>query len=490
MIVEIPLTGLYQSGSPVIADIECSNWYINKPQTSGTQSASTLLGTPGLTEYLNAGEGTSNICRGAHTKNEIPYFVCGNTLYSITQTFNDSNDEVLTLNDLGTIEGSGFVSMSDNGTQLMILVPNGKGYIYNEDEVTPLVEITDTDFTANGAPQYVTFVDSFFIVTTDQKKFIKSASNDGTDWNALDFATAEADPDKIVAPIVFSNRLYIMGSEIGEAFQNLGIGGFPFQRINGAIINKGVFSPLSLVQTSNGFLWIGGGVNESPAVWMSSGGAPEKISNTAIDSELQNYTSTELDNSFAWSYAQKGAYFVGFSLPTKTFVYDMVSGEWHERRSVFMSGEFTQDVRWRVNAMTTAYGRVFVGDSQDGRIGVIEPETYNEYGQDIIRTFSAPMIQANGNPISTSELELLMESGVANDTATDPQIRMDYSDDGKTWSDEMFRSMGKIGQYMNRVIWSRLGRTPYFRIFRFQMSDQVKPVVIKLTARLKGGNRG
>ena len=36
----------------------------------------------------------------------------------------------------------------------MILVPSGKGYIYNH--VTDVfAEITDVDFVANGAPQFV-----------------------------------------------------------------------------------------------------------------------------------------------------------------------------------------------------------------------------------------------------------------------------------------------------------------------------------------------
>ena len=73
---------------------------------------------------------------------------------------------------LGTIPGTDRVSMADNGKQLMVLIPGGNGYIIDESAGTVFQQITDGDFTANGAPQLVVFVDSFFVVTTDTKKFI------------------------------------------------------------------------------------------------------------------------------------------------------------------------------------------------------------------------------------------------------------------------------------------------------------------------------
>jgi hypothetical protein len=112
--------------------------------------------------------------------------------------------------------------MADNGTQLMILVPGGDGFIYNEADGTPFQQILDAGFTANGAPEIVVFVDGYFVATTDSKTFISSAVNDGLSWNALDAGSAEADPDAIRSAFVFQNQLFIFGSETIEAFQNVG----------------------------------------------------------------------------------------------------------------------------------------------------------------------------------------------------------------------------------------------------------------------------
>ena len=182
---------------------------------------------------------------------------------------------------IGDVEGTGRLSMADNGTQLMILVPGGKGYIYNHVADT-FAQITDSDFTANGAPQFVVFIDGYFLVTTDSKKFIVSAINNGLSYNALDFGTAESDPDDIVAPVVYKNQLFISGGETFEAFQNIGGADFPFSR-TGLFLQKGCYSPFSLVNAQDTFMWVGGGENEGPAIWALNGNSTVKISTTAID---------------------------------------------------------------------------------------------------------------------------------------------------------------------------------------------------------------
>jgi hypothetical protein len=97
---------------------------------------------------------------------------------------------------------------------------------------------------------------------------------------------------------------------------------------------------------------------------------------------------------------------------------------------------------------------------------------------------------ANGNSFSISSLELTAESGVGNGAVTDPQIRMRRSlDGGKTFKDETTRSLGKVGEYERRAIWRRQGRASRFEMFRFTMTDAVKPAIVKLQARFRAGTR-
>jgi hypothetical protein len=402
--------------------------------------------------------------------NGVPYFLIGGHLYSMAE------DYTLTTRSNVAIGGSGRVSMADNGTQLLLLVPGGAGYIYNHVANT-FAQITDSDFTANGNPQQVVFIDGFFCLTTDTKKFIVSALNDGLAYNALDFGTAESDPDEIVAPIVFKNQLFIGGSQTIEAFQNIGGADFPFQR-TGLFLSKGISSPFSIQSIQDTFVFVGAGANESPAIWALNGNNVAKISTTAIDKELSALTEAQILDIYSWAYAEKGAYFVGFALPGTTLVYDTISKRWHERKS-FVDGALGA---YRVNALVRAYNQLWAGDLVDGRVGLLDQNVYTEYNTEIRRTIVTQPFQSNMQSFVLPELELTVESGVGNSSAVDPKVGLERSVDGKIWSDARYRSIGKVGEYNRRVIWNRNGRASRFELFRFTMSEPVKPVFIQMTA--------
>ncbi|MES0327444.1 MAG: packaged DNA stabilization protein [Gammaproteobacteria bacterium] len=486
-LITLPISnGFYVSDSLEISNQECVNWYVNIPQTEGALSGGTLFGGAGTEQLLTTGD-SKKINRGAHTKDGKPYFLNGESLIRVDSSFDINGVEVFTEVVIGTIPGDDRVSMADNGIQLMVLVPGGNGYIIDESSGSPFLQITDPSFTANGIPQLVVFVDSFFVVTTDTKKFIRSDANDGLSWDALAVFSAESDPDNIVAPHVFNNKLYIIGSETTEEFFN---NGGNFQR-TGLFLDKGCFAKFSVISANNTFMWIGGGTNESPAIWALNGSSAQKISTTAIDSALQDFSQSEIEAAFAYSYAQNGAYFVGFSLPTRTFEFNTITGKWNERKSqIVISKGLTETIRWRVNSITTAYNKVMCGDSQDGRIGSVNINIYSEYGSEIIRTISIQPLSDLGNAMTISSLEATFESGVGDLTVIDPQIRMQSSVDGRSFNYQLLRSIGKIGEYNRRATWTKLGRFPRLAVFKFTMSDPVKPVFIKLEANVRSSVRG
>lgn len=475
----LPFTnGFYKSGSWPLSKQECTNWFPVQPEESSLSNA-VLFGTPGLTQRV-AGLGVREVNRGSFVMDKIGYFVNGTRLYRLDHTV-VGTAETFGVTDLGAIEGTARVSMATNGTQLCILVPGGKGYIYTVSG--GLVEITDSDFRASGDPQYVEYADGYFIFTLDAKKWIVSELNDGLAYNALDFGSAEADPDDVVAPVVLNNQVFIAGSQTIEAFQNIGGSAFPFQR-TGLFIPKGVLAPSSLVKTGNSFMFIGGGKDEGPAVWAVEGNAPAKVSTDAIDTLLASYTAADLAGSFAWYLKDQNSAFVAFNLPTTTVVYDLKTGKWHERKSQVPNLKgIPETVRCRVNSLVVISQRVYVGDSQDGRIGEMSLTTFKEYGYPMIRRFVTQPFQNNLNPFFLPSIELVVEAGVGNDECPDPRIGMQMSvDGGRTWSMMRYRHIGKRGQYKKRAIWRRLGRVPATTMFAFEMSDAVKATALQLTA--------
>jgi len=478
MATELPISnGYYVSDILPLSHQRCSNVYPNIPETSAL-SQGPLFFSSGQSELTSTGDARM-VNRGTFLKNGLPYFVQGDSLYLLVRSSErQSGVQVPTFSTefLGLIEGTGRVSMASNGTQLFILVPGGSGYIYNEDDATPFQEVTDPNFRANGNPQMVEYVDGYFLFSTDEKKIIVSNLKDGSTYDALDSATAETDPDGIVAPVVVNNLVYVLGTETTEGFQNLpSIGQMPFIR-NNIILDKGCKAPFSVVKTNSSFFMVGAGKNESPAIWQFIGNDFRKKSTKAIDQLLATLSESEIENIFALAFSEEGSYFVTFTLPHTTICFDLINERWHERNSYIDE----EETSWRVSSIVKAYGLTIVGDGIDGRIGQMSTKIKSEYANSLIRLFSTQPFSNQGDEIIAKMLELTMESGMGNSDVKDPVASMAASSNGKTFGPERVRKIGKKGEYERRTVWYRNGRFDRFVVLQFRMSEPVASAFIKL----------
>lgn len=483
---KIPLDitdGFYVSDSLPLSAQRCVNWFPVVPQAKA-ESPKALFPTPGLKEFANTADGVN---RGSWEMGEIGFFVSGNTLYEVRE-----NGIIL---QRGTVEGSGQVSMADNGRYLVIVVPRGRSYAYDS-EFTLFQQITDVDFIKSDS---VTFKDGFFVFSSSAGDvFFNSLLNDPLSYDALDFGSAEISSDRIVSVFTNHNELFVIGLETVEVFQNVGGVGFPFQRIPGANMIKGSHALFSPIEFDNTFMFVGGGKNELSAVWRATGSSTvAKVSTSAIDNAIQKYTKQEIKDSFSWTYSLGGNFFAGFTfesdvIGSKTFVYDATASTltgnsvWHERQT----GK--NDNRWRVNSILFVYGKLLVGDQFDGRIGEIDKDLFTEYGNVIVRKRISQPFTNNDTPMFNHEIQLTMEAGVGltSGEGSDPQIRMSYSDEGGrpgTFSSEFNRPYGKKGKFNMLPTWRRQGDVNRHRVLQFETSEPVKSVIIKLTALASQG---
>ena len=476
-------SGFYQNASKSISDQECINCIPVVPEEP-SYSNMCAFGIPGIKQQVLTGDAIAGPNRAAMLVGDIQYFANGANLYSMTQSGVVTNR--------GALSGAGVISQANNGRYLVSVLSNGQGWVY-DNTTNQLNQITDADYRPSKT---VVFNDGYFLFNSkDGTVFFNSGLNDPFTFDGLDFGTAEINPDKIIALHVNHNELFVCGSETIELFKNVGGTGFPYQRIEGANIQKGVHAAFSIREFDNTFVFAGGGQNELTAIWKVVGSsAATKISTDAIDNAIQEFTEDEIKASFSFDYAQGGRFFVGFTfesirIPPKTFVYDATASAlsqrhiWHQRQSSVNPN------RWRVNSITKAFGKLYVGDQEDGRIGVLDLDTYNEYGNVISHEIStAPFFLPV--PLFSGEYRLHMESGVGltSGQGSDPQIWRSYSDNGgRTYVDAVSRSFGKIGDYISIPTWRRQGRIPRSRTLRFVSTDPVKFVIIKLEALSEQG---
>lgn len=481
-IVDIPIgDGFHVARSLPLAALRCINWYpLELVLPPGEVVTTALYGTAGMNQLATTGLLISEANRGAWTLEGVPYFVNGTTLYRLESDF--------TITTTGTITGSGPVSLADNGIQLFILVPGttSTGYIFTANPDT-LTTISDADFKANGQPQTVIFTDGYFLLTTDSKKFITSALNNGLAYNALDFGSAEYNPDAIVAPFQFKSQVFMFGLVGAEVFVNTAAPiGIPYERQTGFVLSKGLFAKNSLVAANETFMWLGGGINEGPAIWALSGNGVVKVSDDGIESLLETEAANGIiGDVFAFSYSESGSYFVAWTLADTTIVYDTQAKRWHERQSKITNDEGTSITRWRVSAIVQAYGKTIVADSIDGRIGQLSLSINTEYGEIVERTIDTRPFANQSAPFTVPYIELTMESGVGNENAVDPKIRMSRSLDARLFTDERPRSVGTIGEYQRRIAWRRNGRAARFEIFRWEFAEDAKAVIIRAQADIR-----
>lgn len=480
---ELPIaTGWYEDNVRHISAQECSNFIIQIPQTNAYSSAQ-LIGTPGIAERSTTG---ANSCRGAHVMNGIMYTVNGNALYR------ENNDGTVT--SLGTIAGAGPVSLADNGNQLCIVVPGAQGYIYTASPDT-LAVITDTNYTtAIGPSQQVVFKDGYFVHFNSASLagtgvvFFISNLNNGLVYDALDFGSAEADPDKITGIHVNKNILYVAGEITTEPFQNIGVsaGDFPFQRIAGALIQKGVKAKFSLIDYDNGFAFVGSGANESPAVFRASGGGSVKISTSAVENEISKLDNTQQQAIFCTTDTVGGGNFLNVHLPSSVFSYDSIASAlagrniWFERKS---KDGYGLQTTWRVNNIVQCYGKTIVTDNQSGKIGNLDIDVFTEYGASIKSVVATQPFTNQGNPLIVAEVELSCASGVGNitDRGDNPVITREISDDGgHTWSNSTSRYLGRQGEYSARQVWRAEGMMTNSRVYRFTIDSPVKKAILKM----------
>jgi hypothetical protein len=478
----IPL-GFYQSESAPMSSQRCINWVPMVPEGEALNNR-ILMQPSGVTQFATSAFGA---CRGSREMSDVPYFVLSNTLVSV------SASGVVTSH--GTITGTSRVFMADNGSKLVIVVPGGDAFVFDLDTST-LTQITDIDFQVSDS---VSFYRGFFVFTaTDGRQLFVSNLNSPLTFDALDFGSAEGDPDRIVTQIVDHDELSIIGSKTTEVFRNVGGADFPLQIIPGAFTQKGAHTKYGVVKFDNTYLFIGGGQNELTAIWrQSSSSSAVKISTNVIDFAMQQYNKEEISNAFTTTFAKKGQFFAIFTfystrIPSKTFVYNGTASAlagfsvWFE----FQTG--VTDNAWRVNSIVKAYGKLLCGDSVDGRIGQIVDNVYTEYGEQVFRQAALKPLSQDGMKIFAGELEADFEAGtgLTLGQGADPIVRMDYSDDGgRTFSSEFSRSIGKIGEYGHETVWNRQGRFPNSRTIRFTVTDPVKATLIRIAATPELGSQ-
>ncbi len=458
--------GTNNGRAKIISPVKLVNFYPEIEIGEKSKFVKALIGTHGHTSVCEIH--THGSCRALYATSKGRLFaVVSNYFFEINTSYVSS--VIGTLNTTNT-----HCTICDNGNQILI-VDGSNGYIYNlTTEV--FARITDDAFPTDAT--HCIFTDGYFVVNSSATgRFYFSSSYDGTAWDGLDFATAEYSADTLQAITKTSNgTIWMIGKISLELWSNVGVANLPWRRIAGTVKEIGCTAPHSVATNGSNVFWVGNGQNGYGSIFMGTGYDIQRISTHAIEYQIKQLQI--IDSAVGYTFSDEGHSFYVVSFGSEiTLVYDVTTGEWHEKASY--KSETGSNRRHFSQGYAFFNGKHYVGSYIDGSLYEMSLDIYDDDGVSIKREIITGHIAYNNKLLRHPYFEMDMEKGVGLVGESDPVVMLTYSDNGgKTWTNLVHQlTPGSVGEYLKRVIKRRLGSSRD-RVYRITMSDPVKWVVI------------
>jgi hypothetical protein len=456
--MQIPLFGLGQKGKSATATAQRHLGLYAEIVADQDKSRIVFYGTPGLTLDYSFGD---TPVRGSIAAGDFKYEVHRGTFWEV-------NNAGIKTNRGSIATTSGRVQMSYNGTQI-VLVDDVNAYCYTI--ATTAFATVASGLFAN--PIDVTYQDQYFIYAFENGRFQISAPNDGTTVDALDFATAESNPDGLVRGIADHGEIVLLGNQTTEFWGNSGGQDFPYTNQRGSALEFGLAAAYSLVKYNDSLAGLFKSTMGQVQVMMMRGHALTPISTPEIDSIINGYAT--VSDATAFSYMEGGhpMYQINFPTAGTSWLFDSQSGLWSPLESGLSGGRSRAEIR------TDYLNKVRVTDYENGNVYTLDPDVYTDNGTPIPREIITRHFFQDGKRIAVKSLQIDFEmgQGLITGQGSDPQAMLQFSKDGgHTWSNEIWVSLGAIGAYTARAKWTRVceGRD---LVFKIRISDPIEVVI-------------
>jgi len=430
------------------------------------------------TGYLRPGDGLvangsgPGIDRGGINWQGECYRVMGTKLVSVA-----SNGAVTVLGDVGGPVNT--LVTFDYSFDELAIASGGRLYYWDNSTLT---QVTDPDL---GLVLDVVWVDGYFM-TTDGEFLIVTELSNPLDVNPLKYGSSEVDPDPVVALLKLRNEVYALNRNTIEVFDNTGGELFPFARIDGAQIQKGVVGTFACCVYIDRIAFLGSGRNESPSIYVGAAATTQKISTQEIDELLLTYTEAQLSLVKLEARNDKSHQHLYVHLPDRTIVYDAAASEALGDQVWFtLTTTVVGFAQYRARNLVWAYDKWLVGDPQSSTIGYLVDDIGSHWGQQVRWEFGTIIAYNEGKGALFQKMELVSLTGrVA--LGTNPQISTSYSLDGLSYSQDRYIYVGTIGNTSKRLAWFQQGHMRNWRIQRFRGDSDSHIAFARLEMQIEG----
>jgi len=469
---EHPLFGLgLQSKSPnVTANKLINAYYEFQKEKDRTRVA--IYGTAGLSLFINNGD---TPWRGLlpFSPNSLLYGVHRGTFYEV------NNAGVITARGtIGTTEGR--VDICDDGT-IITVVDGSEIYTYDTSSpATPIAAVTDAQ--RPTSPNTCAFQGQRILTDEDLTGKIKGAAlTDPTAWAALDFFTAESNPDNVVRVINYRGTIVAFGDYTTEFWSNVGGSGFPYARILGADIEYGLAARWSVGRFAGTFAFLAKNREGQSIVAILNGyNAPTRISNFELENTINNYSSLATASGFGYMLGGHPMYQLNFPADGKSWLYDGSTQYWSELR-------YGATARHRAEIGVDYLNQTILADYENGNLYKLDADVYTDNGENIQTVLRGRHIAKQKKKIRFTRLELGFEPATTTDQTAEPVAALKISKDGgHSFGAILFQKMGKVGEYLTRCIWRNIGAGRDI-VPEITISEPIKKVITECTLITEDG---
>lgn len=400
------------------------NYYVEVGPASA-KSPALLLNRPMLSNWLSIGSGP---IRGWILMGGDLYVVGGSEVHKIT------SGQATTL--LGTITGSGPVSIAENGSEVAIVSDKSCWVATSSD----LTKVTSSGFPGAST---VVFLDTFGVFTEpDSGRYFISGQLDFSSFDPLDNATAEGDPDDLVAVATNHRWLWLFGEKTIQVHYNTGGEDFPYELLQDIIIERGLGARFSVAHEDNTLFFVG----NDKLVYQFVDFTPKIISTPALATKIAAFSEADVAAAVGQFMDIESHKFYILSFPTATVVYDITTGLWADWE--------TSGGVWTGQMVIKAFGKTLVGDRVSGQIYQASPDVYTDAGTDVISIVRYPPVFSDRERVPISSIECELDSG---EGPNEGEVTMRLSKDGRNWGIPRTKSFGKIGEFKSRAIFRKPG---------------------------------
>lgn len=453
--------GSYETRAVPMDSERTINFYVERMESPGTTSQAALYPTPGMTELDDGVIGHGR----AHAEFDgLEYAVIGGTFYTVNQSG--------TLASVGTValdSNPATLSYNGDGGGEILVTSGGSAYIYNISAGT-----LSSQAGSWASATFGDMLDGYFLILDDTTSTLwVSDLLDGTTWSATQFLQRSEAPDSWVAMKVHNNLIYLLGRKTSTVLYDAGTSPFPFEVHPSGRLHFGCAAAFSIAVGQGAVSWLGAYQEGAGGIFRATGFSPERISTYPLQVKLEGLA--KISDATGEVVEDQGHTFYLLTVPSAkmTYAYDEQGG-WAER-STWNSSTGEWGV-WRPTWHARAYGEARWLDSGSGKIYKADHAVYTDAGGGVIRRLRrTPTLMYENERLFYGALELDMDTGrgAVTGQGADPQVMMRYSNDGgRNWSNELWRSGGKIGEYLTRVRWNRLGSARK-RTYEFVVTDPI-----------------